>query len=120
MKRDDGLCDCKVIHEDIVGKVAPQMPKDNTPYRLADFFKVLGDGTRVKVLWALSIHPMCVCDLAALLNMTKSAVSHQLRALRQAKLVKSTRMGKVVFYAPDDDHVSKVFQMGLAHIREGP
>ena len=87
-------------------------------YNLADFFKVLGDSTRARIMWALDESEMCVCDLAVLLNMTKSAISHQLRSLRQANLVKYRREGKVVFYSLADDHVKQIFEKGLEHICE--
>ena len=79
---------------------------------------MLGDSTRAKIMWALDEHELCVCDLAALLNMTKSAISHQLRALRDANLVINRRDGKNIYYALADDHVRQIFEMGLEHIRE--
>lgn len=112
------VCDCEVIHADIVENVRNEMPDETDIYNLADFFKVLGDSTRAKIISALDISEMCVCDLAVLLNMTKSAISHQLRALRQANLVKQRREGKVVFYSLSDDHVKFVFELGLEHIKE--
>ena len=112
------MCDCEVIHADVVEKVKNIMPDETDIYNLADFFKVLGDSTRAKIISALDISEMCVCDLAVLLNMTKSAISHQLRALRQANLVKHRREGKVVFYSLSDDHVKSVFELGLEHIKE--
>lgn len=118
MKKDAIICDCDVIHQDIVSKVAKQMPNENELYDLGDFFKVLGDSTRAKILCALDQHEMCVCDLASLLQMTKSAISHQLGALRQANLVTNRRDGKNVFYALADDHVKAIFEKGLEHIRE--
>jgi len=112
------FCDCDVIHADVVDKVRNKIPDETDIYNLADFFKVLGDSTRAKIISALDISEMCVCDLAVLLNMTKSAISHQLRALRQANLVKQRREGKVVFYSLSDDHVKSVFELGLEHIKE--
>lgn len=112
------LCDCTVIHADIVDKVKAQMPEEATLYDLADFFKVLGDSTRVRIMWALDTHEMCVCDMAVLLNMTKSAISHQLRQLRQTNLVRSRREGKNVFYSLADDHVKDIFEKGMEHINE--
>ncbi len=94
------------------------MPEDNDLYDLSDFFKVLGDSTRSKIIWALDEHEMCVCDLAVLLGMTKSAISHQLRSLREANLVINRREGKNVFYSLADDHVKQIFEKGLEHIRE--
>ena len=94
------------------------MPDDEEFTDLSAFFKILGDYTRTKILWALDKNEMCVCDLASLLNMTKSAVSHQLRLLRIANLVKSRRDGKVIFYSLADDHVKAIFETGHEHIRE--
>ncbi len=111
-------CDCNVIHEDIVNKVKGQMPPEETLYDLAELFKVFGDSTRIKILWALDEAELCVCDIAFLLNMTQSAISHQLRALKQAKLVKNRREGKVIYYSLDDEHVKRIFEQGLIHIRE--
>lgn len=120
-KRQDSkidFCDCSVIHADAVEKVRQTMPDDSCLYDLADFFKVLGDSTRVKIMWALDSQEMCVCDLAVLLNMTKSAISHQLKALRQANLVNFRREGKIVYYSLADDHVRDIFEKGLEHISE--
>ncbi len=112
-------CDCEVIHEDIVNMVKSKMPKEETLYDLAELFKVFGDSTRIRILWALDESEMCVCDIASLLNMTQSAISHQLRVLKQAKLVKNRREGKVVYYSLDDDHVRLIIDQGMAHIMEG-
>jgi ArsR family transcriptional regulator len=87
-------------------------------YELADFFKVFGDSSRIKLLWALDRNELCVCDLASLLLMTKSAVSHQLRLLREAKLVKYRKDGKNVFYSLDDDHIRDILEKGTEHIKE--
>lgn len=112
------VCDCSVIHQETVDKVKAVMPDDTLLYDLADFFKVLGDSTRVRIMWALDSSEMCVCDLAVLLNMTKSAISHQLRELRRANLVRSRREGKIVYYSLADDHVRDVFEKGMEHISE--
>jgi len=111
-------CDCEVIHPEVVNKVRTIMPVEDELFDLADFFKVFGDSTRVKIMWALDESEMCVCDLAVLLNMTKSAVSHQLKLLRAANLVKNRKEGKVVFYSLKDDHVKEILEKGLEHIRE--
>ena len=111
-------CDCNVIHEDIVKKVQNKVPEDELLFNLAELFKVFGDSTRIRIISALLHSQMCVCDIAALLGMTKSSVSHQLRLLRQTKLVKYRRDGKVVFYSLDDKHIAGIFKMGLAHISE--
>jgi len=112
------ICDCSVIHSDSVAEVSKKMTQEEQLYELADFFKVLGDSTRVKIMWALDMQELCVCDLAVLLNMTKSAISHQLRALREARLVKFRKDGKVVYYSLADHHVKQVFEMGYQHINE--
>lgn len=118
MKKEELICDCDVIHAEVVDAVKKKMPEDNDLYDVSDFFKVLGDSTRSKIIWALDEHEMCVCDLAVLLGMTKSAISHQLRALREANLVVNRRDGKNVFYSLADDHVKQIFEKGLEHIRE--
>lgn len=111
-------CDCDVICGEIVNKVREKMPQEETLYDLAELFKVFGDSTRIKILWALDESEMCVCDIAFLLNMTQSAISHQLRVLKQAELVKSRREGKIVFYSLKDEHVKQIFDQGLIHISE--
>jgi ArsR family transcriptional regulator len=94
------------------------MPQEELLYDLAELFKVFGDSTRTKILWALDEEEMCVCDIAYLLNMTQSAISHQLRVLKQAKLVKNRREGKIVFYSLDDEHIRQILEIGLIHIME--
>ena len=111
-------CAEECVHENLVKQVMAKLPNDDTIYDLAELFKVFGDSTRTKILSCLEISELCVCDIAKCLNMTKSAVSHQLRILRQAKLVKARKSGKEVFYTLDDDHVSKIFESGLEHINE--
>jgi ArsR family transcriptional regulator len=111
-------CDCEVIHEEVVRQVRQTMPHSDTLYALANLFKMFADVTRSKILWALLAHPMCVCDLAVLLGMTKSAVSHQLKSLRLARLVKYERQGKVVYYSLMDAHIQDIFEKGLEHIKE--
>jgi ArsR family transcriptional regulator len=118
MKREEIFCDCDVIHADAVEAVRRNLPPKSELDALSDFFKVLGDGTRSKIIGALDESEMCVCDLAYLLGMTKSAISHQLRLLRQANLVRNRREGKVVFYSLADGHVKAIFEKGLEHIRE--
>lgn len=116
MKRNDTACDCNIIHRDVVDRVSKTMPREETLYDLAELFKVFGDSTRIKILCALQQQEMCVCDIAALLGMTQSAISHQLRILKQARLVKYRRDGKVVYYSLDDEHVSNIFAQGFAHV----
>jgi len=111
-------CDCHMIHEDIVNMVKAKMPLEENLYDLAELFKVFGDTTRIKILCALTESEMCVCDIAALLNMTQSAISHQLRVLKQARLVKFRREGKIVYYSLDDEHIKRIFDQGLIHIKE--
>ncbi len=111
-------CDCEVIHEDIVKEVRDKMPSGDDFSALANLYKMFSDPTRVKIMWALSLNEMCVCDLAVLLNMTKSAISHQLKFLRLTNLVKFQRQGKMVRYSLADDHVKDIFKNGFEHIRE--
>lgn len=111
-------CNCSIVHEDIVNKVKAHLPKEEVLYDLAEVFKVFGDSTRIKILYALFEGEMCVCDMAELLGVSQSAVSHQLRVLKQARLVKFRREGKVVFYSLDDDHVKHIFNEGLDHVLE--
>lgn len=110
--------DCDPINPDIVNKVMPYMPDVSVLYDLSDFFKVMGDSTRIRLLWALEEAEMCVNDLAVLLDMTKSAVSHQLKTLRTAKLVKAEKRGKNVYYSLADEHVKIVLEMALDHVKE--
>lgn len=110
------FCNCNVIHEDIVKKVKLNMPPEEKLYDLAELFKVFGDTTRIKILYALFEEEMCVCDIATLLNMTQSAISHQLRVLKSAGLVKYRKEGKVVYYSLDDEHVQNIFDQGFTHI----
>ena len=112
------FCDCEVIHDAVVNVVQDRMPEDSELYDLADFFKIFGDSTRAKIMWALEESEMCVCDIAVLLNMTKSAISHQLRVLKQSNLVKYRKEGKIVYYSLADDHVKAIIEMGMEHIRE--
>ena len=111
-------CSCSVIHEEVVGRVRESMPEEETLYDLAELFKVFGDTTRIKILCALFESEMCVCDIAALLCMNQSAISHQLRVLKQTRLVKYRKEGKVVYYSLDDEHVKQIFDHGLVHINE--
>ena len=111
-------CDFMHVHEDIVKKVQENMPGPEEPQDLADFFKVFGDSTRIKILCMLWQSEMCVCDLAQSLSMTQSAISHQLRVLKQMKLVTNRREGKTVFYSLADGHIKTIMNQGLEHIRE--
>lgn len=109
-------CNCTVIHDEVVDQVRQIMPNEDELYILSDLYKSLGDQTRLKILFALSSNDMCVCDIAALLDMSQSAISHQLRVLRAARLVKYTKQGKVVYYSLDDNHVNEIFKQGLEHV----
>ena len=115
---DNKRSDCEAINIDIVNRVKPNMPEMKLLYELSDFFKVMGDSTRIQLLWALEESEMCVGDLAVLLNMTKSAVSHQLKVLRTAKLVRAEKKGKNVYYALDDHHVKDLLEKALGHVCE--
>ena len=112
------LCTVNTIHEEVVTDVMRQLPAEGVFEAAAGFFKVMGDGTRFKILWSLDRAEMCVCDLAAALRMTKSAVSHQLRRLREADLVKAERRGQMVFYTIADDHVRVVLRGCMDHACE--
>lgn len=112
------LCECDEVHTDIVEKSKESMPEQAALYELSDFFKILGDSTRINILFAIDGEPMCVCDIARLLSMTKSAVSHQLKILRQADLVTYKKSGKNVFYTLADDHVRDIIEKALEHIKE--
>ncbi|MDS0528418.1 metalloregulator ArsR/SmtB family transcription factor [Clostridium sp. SHJSY1] len=111
-------CNCSIIHEDVIVRVKEKLPKEETLYDLAEFFKVFGDSTRIKIICALFESEMCVCDLAALLGVSQSAISHQLRTLKAARLVRYRREGKVVYYSLDDEHIKHIFDEGLNHITE--
>jgi DNA-binding transcriptional ArsR family regulator len=111
-------CDCLVIHTKEVARIRKLLPGEEKLLYLADLFKVFGDSTRILILSALLHGELCVCDIAALLGMSKSAISHQLRVLRQSKLVRPRRDGKVVFYALDDGHVGAILSQGLEHVSE--
>jgi ArsR family transcriptional regulator len=111
-------CDCDVIHEDAVARVRAAMPQSDSFYDLANLYKLFADNTRVRILWALSREDLCVCDLAVLLGMTKSAISHQLKSLRLGNLVKYRKRGKVVYYSLADSHVTDIFEKGFEHIAE--
>jgi len=109
------VCENDVSHREVVERVRKKMPKDEDFYDLADLYKMFADSTRVRILWALSREEMCVCDIALLLSMTKSAISHQLRALRLANLVKYVKRGKEVYYSLADSHVKDIFEKGFKH-----
>lgn len=117
-QNEKSMCDCEVIHEDVVERVRTAMPESKDFYDLAELYKMFADNTRVRILWALSCEPMCVCDIAVLLGMTKSAISHQLKSLRLSNLVKYDKQGKVVYYSLADDHIKDIFEKGFEYIHE--
>ena len=118
MENKSEYCSCNVIHKEVVENVKNKLPKEETLYDLAELFKVFGDSTRIKIICSLFESEMCVCDLSCLLNMTQSAISHQLRVLKSARLVKFRRKGKVVYYSLDDEHIKHIYDAGLNHISE--
>ena len=115
---DVECCDFYQDHENVVKAVNDKMPDEDKLYDLAEIFKVFGDSTRIKILYVLFEAEMCVCDIAQLLNMNQSAISHQLRILKQNRLVKSRRDGKAVFYSLADSHVRTIINQGMEHIEE--
>jgi len=118
MNGNSDFCKTLVIHEDKINEVRKAFPDYQRIRDVADFFKVLGDPTRITIINALFQTELCVCDLSVILNMTPSAVSHQLRTLKQFALVKFRREGKVIYYSLCDEHVRTIFDMGLSHINE--
>jgi len=111
-------CECVYVHKDIVNSVTLELPCEEDLYDLAELFKIFGDSTRIRILYALFEHEMCVCDIAELLGMTQSAISHQLRVLKQSQLVKFRKEGKTVYYSLADDHVRSIINQGMEHILE--
>ena len=110
-------CDCDAIHQDAVARALKNRPNKRELDQLSDLFKILGDRTRIAILQTLDQNEMCVCDLANVLDMTKSSISHQLATLREAHIIKSRRAGKEVYYTMDDDHIAELYELGLAHIK---
>ena len=111
-------CQETKVHQDVVDQVRDQLPPEENLYDLAELFKMFGDSTRVKILYALLESELCVCDIARLLNVSQSAVSHQLRVLKASKLVKFRREGKTIYYSLADDHVVSILNQGMEHIEE--
>ncbi len=116
MAKNEFICDCNIIHKEQIEKVLKDFPDNHIFYNLADFFKLLGDSTRLKILFTIDKEEMCVCDIANAISMTKSSVSHQLATLRRSGIVKCNKVGKEVYYSLDDEHVNKVFEIALEHI----
>lgn len=117
MKNEKDLCEIQCIHEEHVQKAREQMIKEDVLIELAEFFKVFGDSTRMRIINILQDRELCVCDIAAALQANQSAISHQLRILRDKRLVKYRREGKSVYYSLDDAHVENIFKEGLEHIK---
>ena len=117
-KNSISTCITKGIHRDIIDSVKRKMPDPVTMYELADLFKLFSDSTRTSILWALSESEMCVCDLCVLLKMKQPAVSHQLKNLKQSRIVKARRDGKVVYYSLSDEHIRKLLNLGMEHTQE--
>ncbi|MDU5369160.1 MAG: metalloregulator ArsR/SmtB family transcription factor [Finegoldia magna] len=117
-KFNDEKCEVTLIHEDNVKKAINELPDDELIADLSDMFKIFGDQTRVKILMALESGELCVCDIAAVMNMSQSAISHQLRVLKQSNIVKTRRQGKVVYYSISDDHVKEIFDIAIVHVQE--
>lgn len=115
---DVDCCEQVFVHEELVKKVNAQMPEEDELYDLAELFKVFGDSTRIRILFVLFEAEVCVCDLAEILHMTQSAISHQLKILKQARLVSARREGKSVFYSLADGHVRTIIAQGREHIEE--
>ena len=118
MAIDTTYCEYMHAHDELIARVNADMPDEIMLYDLAELYKVFADSTRIKILYCLFEEEMCVCDIAQLLGMTTSAISHQLRVLKQAKLVKFRREGKTVFYSLSDNHVRTIIGMGMEHISE--
>lgn len=116
MSKNEFICDCNMVHKEMVEDTLSKMPTNAKLKNLADFFKIMGDSTRCKLLFALLQNEMCVCDLANVLSMTKSSISHQLSKMKDVGLVKSRKAGKTVYYSLDDEHINEIFQVGLKHI----
>ena len=116
MSKNEFICDCNIIHEETVKQTLNIMPNEDTFNKIAEFFKIMGDTTRTKILFALDAGEMCVCDIANVLNMSKSSISHQLGTLRRMDIVKCRRQGKEVYYTLNDEHIKQVFEVALEHI----
>lgn len=120
MKKRDELpkCDLIYVHEDAVNEIKERLPDEETLYDLADLFRIFSDSTRIKILYVLLESEMCVCDLASILSMSQSAISHQLRTLKESKLIKFRREGKSILYSLADSHVEAIINQGMEHINE--
>lgn len=119
MDKQGDVCEVNCLHEEVVARVQKEMVDESSAARLAETFKAMGDLTRIKIINALCQEELCVCDIAFLLGMSQSAISHQLRVLRNLKLVKNRKAGKIVYYSLDDEHIVNLFKQGLEHVLEG-
>ena len=117
MSKNEFICDCNVIHQEMVKDTLSKMPDSNILNNLANFFRIMGDDTRCKLLIALLQYEKCVCDLANVLSMSKSSISHQLSKMKDAGIVKCRKEGKTVYYSLDDSHISEIFEVGIKHIK---
>ena len=118
IEKEVEICDCCEVHENLLQIVNKTLPEENELYDLAELFKVFGDSTRIKILYSMFETELCVNDIAKLLNLSQSSVSHQLRILKTSKLVKFRREGKSIFYSLDDEHVRAIISMGMEHVEE--
>lgn len=118
MGKSELVCDCEIIHTETVKKVKNEILNHTTLEAMSKFYKAFADSTRIKIINALDCHEMCVCDIAVLLNMTKSAVSHQLKYLKTLNIITSRKEGKIVFYSLADEHVKILFEICHEHIKE--
>ena len=116
MSKKEFVCDCGVVHSESVEKVMEAMCEQESYTDLSKFFKIFADETRIKIIAALDISELCVCDICNVLSMKKSAVSHQLATLREMEIVKYRKEGRSIYYSLNDEHVTQVFEMGMAHI----
>lgn len=116
MEKKELTCDCNIIHKEAVDKAIQNKPEEKLLENLSQLFKILGDPTRIKILWTLDNNEMCVCDIANVLNMTKSSISHQLAILRTKGIIKHRKSGKEVYYMLDDEHIKKLYEIGLKHM----
>ena len=116
MSKNEFICDCNIIHQEAVDRTLKKMPEEDSFNKIAEFFKILGATTRARILFALAENEMCVCDIANVLGMSKSSISHQLGTLRRMGIVKCRKQGKEVYYMLDDEHVKYVFEIAMEHI----
>ena len=117
MSKNEYICDCNIVHQDAVDEAVSKMPTESIIHGISSFYKIIGDPTRCKIISALLVSEMCVCDLANVLSMSKSSISHQLAKMRESGVVKCRKEGKEVYYSLDDDHVSEIFETTIKHIK---